>query len=114
MKTAIKYKVKDYKTLGLKGVEIVSVTETSGDDLKRIQLRDTVTGTEFALAMSTYSDFYLEGEKPKEFKDRFQVTGKLGTGKATSSFDTKEQADVWIEECNITEAVITQVKEEVL
>ena len=113
MQQTIKLKIKEYNTLNLKGIEILEAQEKSGDDLSLLRLRDSITGTVITLQQSSYSDFFLASNKPKETKKVFVLTGKINGLNVEQQFDTESEANKVKELNDVTEAKLTEKQVEI-
>lgn len=112
MKTLVKTNSKDIKNLNLPSIEILEVTESSGGDIRSISLRDRQSGEELHLRCGQYHEATVYTLKPKEFEEKFRLSGKLDGVVVSSVFDTEDKAKDYAERNNL-EAGFTIVKVQV-
>ena len=115
MKTHIKVNASAIPSLNFKGIEVSEITESSGGDMRGIELRDTVTGTSLIIRSgSSYSEFTAYTNKQPKKVTKYKVDGKLGDGVVSATFDDKTKAEEYISTNeNIKDAVITEIIVEV-
>lgn len=108
-------KASDLLKLNFKGIEVVETKEGSGGtDFKGIEFRDTITGTSIRIEIGSYSELICFVEKPKQYKDRYTVKGKLDGVESVFGFETREEAEQFVLKFNIADSVIDKIKEEVV
>lgn len=111
MKITTKVNIKDIKTINLKGIEITDVSETSGNDMRSITLKDTITGTTLTFRTGTYSEFSMFSEKPPEKKKMFVLS--ISSLQFKQNFESDQLAQEFMETHNFDKTQC-EVKEEMV
>ena len=116
MKTFEKIKLSELPNHNFKGFEIVSCLNSSGDDVKEVWLRDTITGSEvrFTMAHGYSSDFAVVVVKQPKKKKTYNLSAQHPMGfKVTDQNDDKTKLEHLVEVQELKDVVITEVEVEV-
>lgn len=114
MKTLVKLATKkELEKVILKGIEIVEFkTGTNGTDFKGLEFRDTLTNSRLRVELGPYSDLNVFTEKQKEFTEKFRLSAKLELLSVNCDFDSKESAEQYAKEHNLSEVKIEPISVE--